>query len=142
MLCPHVVPPIDEGVIFAVIEIFDPIADSSCAFDASRDNLLAHFITQNLLPQIRHNRSVQNWPITDDWTASRNWTASQNWCAAHKWWHNAARSAGACFGARRQLTGNGTICSIQEIIQPITIHGLAWLHNPRQRGSWNRRPTP
>ena len=66
MLGPHVVPPVSEWMVLAVVQLTDSITHIGGSFDASGDDFFANFVTQYLLAQVRHNRSLEDRPITDD----------------------------------------------------------------------------
>ena len=63
---PHVVPPVDEGVVFAVIQLTYLITDTNRPFDAAGNDFLTNFVSQHLLAQVGHDRSIQNWSLTYD----------------------------------------------------------------------------
>ena len=71
-------------MVLAVVQLTDPITHIGGSFDASGDDFLPNFVTQYLLTQIRHDRSIENRPITEDRaiSARSRSVAEQGWPVA------------------------------------------------------------
>jgi hypothetical protein len=116
-------------MVLVVVELADPIADTNGTLDSSGDDFLANFVAQDLLAQVGHDRSIENRPITDDWTIS----------AQPRSFANTGRFGVAGSRSRRQLPSGGTIGPAEEIIQAVSINGLAGTNDTRQSRRINGR---
>lgn len=116
-------------MVLVVVKLADPIADMNGPFDASGHDCVANFVAQNLLAQVGHNRTIEDWPIADAWTIN-----AQSRSVAKP-----GRPSIADPGSRRQLSRGRAIRSAQEVIQAISIHGLTGTNDARQLGRINGR---